>query len=114
MKDLTLSTLARGALEEQFQHAMGQVLANIEDPNTPAKKVRTITISIGIAPDETRKKCNFDFEVVPNLANIYGAGTVVALGRDKGVLVAREAMTQEELFANPIGRPEAVANDEKE
>ena len=54
MIDLNVSTLSSGALMERIQEEISKAIANIVDPNTPAKKPRTVTMKMTIKPNETR------------------------------------------------------------
>lgn len=54
MIELNVSTLSGGALVERIQEEISKAIANITDPNTPAKKPRTITMKMVIKPNEQR------------------------------------------------------------
>lgn len=54
MIELNVSTLSNGALVERIQDEISKAIANITDPNTPAKKPRTITMKMVIKPNEQR------------------------------------------------------------
>lgn len=54
MIELNVSTLSGGALVERIQEEISKAIANIVDPNTPAKKPRTITMKMVIKPNEQR------------------------------------------------------------
>lgn len=73
----TLSTLAKGALEELFQRAHQELLANIQDVNTPADAKRSITIKLVYEADESRQLVDLAFAVSPSLASARGAKTVL-------------------------------------
>lgn len=45
LENLSLSRIAEGAAEAMFVEALSQVLENIVDINTEAKKERTITLT---------------------------------------------------------------------
>jgi hypothetical protein len=61
---VTLATLGNGAAEELFATAMQQVLANLDDPNYPAKKRRVLTLTVTMTPlDEQRTSCETDLAV---------------------------------------------------
>lgn len=63
-KTLTLDNVGGGAAPELFQHELEKVLANIRDVNTPAKKARTITLSIAFLPKEDRQGNRREMDVV--------------------------------------------------
>lgn len=54
MIELNVSTLSSGALVERIQEEISRVIANITDPNTPAKKTRKIKMEMQIKPNELR------------------------------------------------------------
>lgn len=47
MELLSLNDIAGGALQEKVNEAMNRVLENMQDPNTPWKVKRNISIKIG-------------------------------------------------------------------
>lgn len=54
MIELSIPTLANGALNERLNEEIGKVIANISDPNTPAEKARAITMKMTIKPNKQR------------------------------------------------------------
>lgn len=54
MIPLKIETLYQGGAVERLHAEMQRVLANIADPNTPAKKVRKVKLEISIKPNEQR------------------------------------------------------------
>lgn len=50
----TFDTLGNDGLRERFNRALGEVIANIEDPNTEAKKERRLIVEISIKPSKER------------------------------------------------------------
>lgn len=54
MLELNVATLSQGGAVERFQDELSRVIANITDPNTPAKKTRTVTLKMTIKPNEQR------------------------------------------------------------
>lgn len=48
--------LCRGAMLERFDYEMEKVVDNILDPNTPATKPRSITLTLTLKPDGDRKQ----------------------------------------------------------
>lgn len=52
---VSLDTLARGAVNEQFGYNLTKVVNNILDPNTNPCKARTIIIKIELKPDMKRE-----------------------------------------------------------
>lgn len=92
MSKVNLETFAGGALQEKFDAAMEQVLANMLDPNTPWKNKREITVKVTFEQNEDRDDTTVDVSVVPKLAAAKSIGTRMAIGKDikTGELYAEE------------------------
>lgn len=54
MEALDLKNIAGGALQEKVDAAMRRVLDNMQDPNTPWKVKRQITVKIAFTQNEER------------------------------------------------------------
>lgn len=54
MEKVSLQELTGGALQEKFDHAMDVVVGNMQDPNTPWKNKRSITIKLTFEQNEDR------------------------------------------------------------
>jgi hypothetical protein len=53
-KIIDLNTFADGALSERFNQELQKILENIADPNTDAKKVRKLTVTLSLKADDKR------------------------------------------------------------
>lgn len=53
--------MARGAFLEQVDYEMAKVIDNILDPNTKATGKRKITVTVELAPDDSRAKIAVSF-----------------------------------------------------
>lgn len=53
--------MARGAFLEQVDYEMAKVIDNILDPNTKATGKRKITVTMELAPDDSRAKIAVSF-----------------------------------------------------
>lgn len=51
---LTVDTLYNGGVSERILQELNKVIENVADPNTPAKKKRTVTLKLEITPNEQR------------------------------------------------------------
>lgn len=104
MKDVEkLSDLNFGAVNEQFARAWQEVLRNITDPATEAKKKRELKISISVVPSEDRGMATTTIDVKTVLAPVkQDSGSVIFDFNEKGQIVARthQAEDQGELFLN--------------
>lgn len=96
MSKVNLEEFAGGALQEKFDIAMAQVLANMLDPNTPWKNKREINIKISFEQNEDRDDTTVDVSVVPKLAASKSIGTRMAIGKNikTGELYAEEYSNQ--------------------
>lgn len=89
--EFTLDKLGSGAAQEQFDHVLQQVLANIQDPNTEWKTPRSITMKVTFLPDEDRGQGKVVVSVKPALAPIKPFSNMVYFGKIEGKEAVREA-----------------------
>jgi len=91
MDKLSFTTLAGGGVEEKLQYALDEVAENIADPNTDAKKVRKVTMTLTLKPNEQRTIANLEVDVKTSLAAPVGISTTLMIDRDgEGKIVASE------------------------
>lgn len=87
----SLDDLMNGAALERFNRCLDEVLKNIQDQNTDAKKTRKITMTLTVKPDKSRNSAKFLLAVSPGLAPIEPYEVNVMLARDdKGNTSAAE------------------------
>lgn len=82
MELLKLEEFAGGALQEKANAAMQRVLENMQDPNTPYKTKRGITIKIGFTQNEDRDDAVVEMSVETKLAPASPVRTMMAIGKD--------------------------------
>lgn len=82
MNIVNLSDIAGGALQEKFQVALQEVLCNMQDPNTPWKNKREITIKLKLVQNEDRDDVSCEISVEKKLAQAKPVGTKFAVGKD--------------------------------
>ncbi|MCI1999585.1 MAG: hypothetical protein LKJ75_02410 [Clostridia bacterium] len=84
MEDLKKSILemAHGAFIERADYEMSRIIDNIMDPNTKATDKRKLTITMELAPDDSRSNVSVKFTAKSALAstnpvrtNLYIAGS---------------------------------------
>ena len=94
---LRAETIAGGALLEALDFALEEALANVLDPNTPAKKKRKVVLEIVVDPDANRKSGALTFQVKTGLAAPVPVETSILLDRDRstGKAVASELRSDE-------------------
>lgn len=81
---LNLGEFAGGALQEKANAAMKRVLENMQDPNTPYKVKRGITIKIGFTQNEDRDDAMVEISVETKLAPSSPVHTMMSIGSDLG------------------------------
>ncbi|MGR6765379.1 hypothetical protein ACU1JV_26785 [Paenibacillus sp. T2-29] len=92
-----LSGLVRGGVQEKFEKEWDRVMENIDDPNTSATAVRSITIKVNLKPDAKRKTINSAVEVKSTIAPDNPLDTTFIMGTDKdGNVVAQELLFGDE------------------
>ena len=57
MEKFNLQEIAGGALQEKANQALQQVLNNMQNPNTPWKNKRAVTIKMTFTQNEDRDDC---------------------------------------------------------
>lgn len=89
---LSLKDVAGGALQEKVNAAMQRVLENMQDPNTPWKVKRNISIKIAFIQNEERDDAAVEVSVDTKLAPVSPVMTRMAIGMDlaDGEVYARE------------------------
>ena len=92
MEELDLKEIAGGALQEKVDIAMRRVLDNMQDPNTPWKVKRQITVKIAFTQNEERDDASVELSVDTKLAPVLPVKTRMAIGRDlrDGTVYAEE------------------------
>ena len=94
-EELSIATLAQGALLEQFNKEFSRVLVNIADPNTDPKKARKIVITVDIKPNEQRNLAVCSVQTKATLMPPKGIATNIIIDRDnQGNVVAAELMSE--------------------
>lgn len=80
----TIHSLADGAIPELFQEELNRAVENIGDPNTDAKTVRKVVLTVEIKPDERREIASVSTSVVSKLAPTRRISSVMHFGRIAG------------------------------
>jgi len=89
-KAMSYQNLANGALAEQVDAKIKEILENVEDVNTPHKTKRELTIKMTFAPNEDRDRCEIAIQVSTKLAALKGIESDIFITRRSGTLVAYE------------------------
>ena len=91
---LNLAEMAQGAFMEQFHRELGQVLANIADPNTDPKKTRKLTLTMTLKPDENRDVVAVETQSKSTLVPAKSLSTRIVIDREKdGTVVGAELLS---------------------
>ena len=95
MELLSLQEIAGGALQDKVNVAMNKVLDNMQDPNTPWKNKRQISIKIAFSQNEERDDTAVEVSVETKLAPVSPVVTRMSIGKD---------LKTGENFANEYGK----------
>ena len=97
MIELNVKTLAAGGLVERIQEEIQRAIGNICDPNTPAKKARTVTMKMTIKPNEQRNMAEVSVLVSSTLCPAEPIETGIYIGQNPktGEVGASEVTTGE-------------------
>ena len=82
MEKVKLNELTGGALQEKFDQALETVIGNMQDPNTPWKNKRAITIRLTFQQNEERNDATVDVSVETKTAPVKPIATRMAIGMD--------------------------------
>lgn len=95
MNSISLQEIAGGALQENSQKAIEEVIKNMQDPNTPWKNKREIVIKLKFTQNEDRDDSRCEITVEKKLAPVKPMETKFAIAKD---------LTTGEVFAEEYGR----------
>jgi hypothetical protein len=95
MANVSLEQLMGGGLQEQFGKSFNRVIENLEDPNTPFKEARKITIEIKFTQNEGRDDVSCAVSVKEKLAAQAPMNTAFMIGKN---------LKTGELYAEEYGR----------
>ncbi len=82
MEKVKLNELTGGALQEKFDQALETVIGNMQDPNTPWKNKRAITIRLTFEQNEERDDATVNVSVDTKTAPVKPIATRMAIGMD--------------------------------
>ena len=100
MENIELRELMGGALQEQFAKAFERVIENLQNPNTPYKAMREITVKLKFTQNEQRDDVKCGISVTEKLAAHSPMETSFAIGK---------AMHIHEAVASELAIPVAFA-----
>lgn len=92
MQNIELRQIAGGALQEQFEKAFESVVENLQNPNTPYRNIREITIKLKFAQNERRDDVRCAVLVTEKLAPQTPTETAFVIGKNlkTGEVFAKE------------------------
>ena len=102
MKKIELKEIVGGALQEQFSKSFESVVENLQNPNTPYKKAREITIKLKFTQNELRDDVKCAVQVSEKLAPQTPMETSFAIGKD---------LRTGEVFAEEYGKTQISFED---
>ncbi len=109
----SLDDLMDGAVQERFEAEMDAVWKNVYDPNTDAKRSRSVILQVRITPNERRDACDFRVSVYSKLApKVDLSQTVMIQQRDDGSVLATERVNgnpgQMDIFGGETPMPKTI------
>ena len=118
IEKVSLATLLGGLAVERFDDELARVLMNIVDPNTPAEKVRGVTLKVSIKPDKNRGLGRVSLSVSSQMASAANVETAVFISQTRnGVVATEHNPNQLPLPMEPVGvtqlRPVSPAGGSK-
>lgn len=91
----SLDDLMDGGVVERFNLELSKVWDNVYDPNTEADKVRSVTLTFKVKPNERRDACDFRVAISSKMApQIELAKTIMIAQTMDGSVVATERTSQ--------------------
>lgn len=116
MEKIELRDLVGGALQEQFAKSFEKVVENLQNPNTPYKNSREITIKLKFTQNEKRDDVKCGILVAEKLAPQSPMETSFAIGKDlqTGEVYAKEYGKQvmgQMTFNDVAGTSETIDDD---
>ena len=92
MNSIKLKDIVGGALQEQFSKSFEKIVENLQNPNTPYKNSREITIKLKFTQNEMRDDVKCAIQVAEKLAPQAPMETAFSIGKDlkTGELYAEE------------------------
>jgi len=96
MEKVKLEELVDGGLQEKFETALDTVIENMQDPNTPWKNKRAITVKLTFEQNEDRDDTAVNISVETKTAPVKPIVTRMAIGKDlkTGKVFAQEYGSQ--------------------
>jgi hypothetical protein len=97
---LSIGEMAKGAVLEQFEVALDEVLKNITDPNTDSAKTREIQLSLKFKAGESREMAAVTCQYKTKLAPVSPIVTVILIDKDNNGTPVCAEVNQQDLFAD--------------
>ena len=103
---ITVDNVCGGALPAAFELSVRKCLANIMDPNTPARAKRQVVMVLTLAPKDDRVTVDCALDCTEKLANVLGVESRLFVGKDEeGTLYAlTDDPRQMNIFTPPAPR----------
>lgn len=89
-EEISLENIGGGAAVVKFNHELAKVIADILDPNSPAKATRKITVEVSIKPSADRSFGAVTISASSKIPPLSGISTVAFFGIEKGRAIATE------------------------
>lgn len=80
VREISLLDIMGGQVSERVTYELGKVMRNCTDPNTDAKKARTLTVEFTITPTESRDSATVKVAVKSKIAPIKAIDSTLLIG----------------------------------
>ena len=90
---LSSGTIAGGAVIDALNAELQKAFDNIIDPNTEAKRARTVTLTIKIEPNDIRSEALVTFTATSKLCPTQAVAVEVSIRDQKGEAIVSEGPT---------------------
>ncbi|MCC0752636.1 replication protein [Clostridioides sp. ZZV13-5731] len=79
---INLETLCNGEAKEKIESGFMEIFKNIQDPNTPATTMRSLTVKVTFKPGKNRSHVSTQIQVIPKLASVLPSETDIIVEKD--------------------------------
>jgi hypothetical protein len=114
LQEVTIETIAAGALPELFQREFRSALANIADPNTDPEATRKVTIEVTLKPDKNREAIITAVQCRSKVSSVMPSVSVIFTAQEgKEFKAYCREVKQPELFEGGKDGKLALVTDKK-
>lgn len=93
---VSLETICEGAAAEVFEKCLGEVMQNINDPNTDPEQARRIALVFTFKPSNDRTMAEISFSCQAKVMPIRTVKGSILMARENGTLNAYACVAKQE------------------